>query len=161
MAKEICNWGIGPDCEGVLVVRQGKRGCSVYWRDRHFHLKPFHMPGMDSKVVDPTGGGNAFLGSLGMAMGKKVVPSLSVFTDAFHCVGTESQSSTSKKLGELLAAVVFATIAASFVIEQAGPPVLSYSPEGKELWNGESFEERVLSYIDREKDYIFSQLEFN
>lgn len=81
------------------------------------------------KVVDPTGGGNGFLGgmSVGLARGKGVVE-----------------------------AAAWGSVAASFMIEQVGVPVLSFSEEsgederkGEELWNGESVEGRLEVFRER------------
>ncbi|KAH7313152.1 pfkB family carbohydrate kinase-like protein [Rhexocercosporidium sp. MPI-PUGE-AT-0058] len=85
------------------------------------------------KVVDPTGGGNGFLGGLAVALarGRGVVEA--------SCWGS---------------------VAASFMIEQVGMPILSSAPpsslgegEGeessKELWNNVSVEERLEAYLKR------------
>ncbi|KAL5316667.1 hypothetical protein ACEPPN_015716 [Leptodophora sp. 'Broadleaf-Isolate-01'] len=82
-------------------------------------------------VVDPTGGGNGFLGGMAVALarGRGVVEA--------SCWGS---------------------VAASFMIEQVGVPVLSSAPcpnEGekgedeKELWNGVSVQQRLEEYIKR------------
>jgi len=76
----------------------------------------------EEKVVDPTGGGNGFLGGLavGLARGKDVVE-----------------------------ACAWGSVAASFCIEQVGVPVLGEALDGKgrEVWNGESVEERLDKYL--------------
>jgi hypothetical protein len=46
----------------------------------------------------------------------------------------------------ILIALIFATVAASFVVEQIGVPRQSTSLEGKELWNETEFTERVRLY---------------
>lgn len=68
-----------------------------------------------SKVVDPTGGGNAFLGGLSVALAR------------------------GKSIEE---AVVCGSVAASFVIEQIGLPTLGRDEDGREMWNGENPEDR-------------------
>lgn len=78
-------------------------------------------PAQTRRVVDPTGGGNGFLGGLavGLARGQEVVE-----------------------------ACAWGSVAASFCIEQVGVPVLT-SPmddKGVELWNGESVMERLATY---------------
>lgn len=57
----------------------------------------------------------------------------------------------SPKTGELkmlnlcvLPAVLYATVSASYTIEQGGLPKLSQTEEGKELWNGDDPKERLL-----------------
>lgn len=74
------------------------------------------------KVVDPTGGGNTFLGGLAVAMAR------------------------GKSLEE---AAAWASVAASFAIEQVGPPVLGTDEEGKETWNGVQVDERFEEFKNR------------
>ncbi|KAG5951992.1 hypothetical protein E4U53_001842 [Claviceps sorghi] len=68
------------------------------------------------KVVDVTGGGNAFLGglSVGLARGKRLED-----------------------------AVAWGSIAASFAIEQVGMPHLQIDADGVETWNGEEVSKRL------------------
>ncbi|XXG94255.1 hypothetical protein Hte_000509 [Hypoxylon texense] len=75
-----------------------------------------------SKVVDPTGGGNTFLGGLavGLARGKS-----------------------------LEEAAAWGSIAASFAIEQVGTPVLGKHEDGKETWNGVTVDERFEEFKSR------------
>lgn len=74
------------------------------------------------KVVDPTGGGNTFLGGLavGLARGKS-----------------------------LEEAAMWASVAASFAIEQVGPPTLEKDDDGVETWNGVSVDERLNDFLER------------
>ncbi|KAI4603279.1 hypothetical protein KJ359_006072 [Pestalotiopsis sp. 9143b] len=74
------------------------------------------------KVVDPTGGGNTFLGGLavGLARGKS-----------------------------LEEAATWASVAASFAIEQVGPPTLEKDDDGVETWNGASVDERLNDFLGR------------
>ena len=76
----------------------------------------------DEKVVDPTGGGNGFLGGLavGLARGKMLEESA--------CWGS---------------------VAASFVIEQVGLPVLGKDEHGREIWNDGRVEERLDEFLKR------------
>lgn len=68
------------------------------------------------RVVDPTGGGNGFLGGLAVALAR------------------------GRGLEE---AAVWGCVSASFAIEQVGMPVLGKDGEGRETWNGERVEERL------------------
>ncbi|KAL2206656.1 putative MAK32 protein [Sarocladium strictum] len=69
-----------------------------------------------SKVVDPTGGGNTFLGGLGVALGR----------------------------GESLEeAVAWGAVAASFAIEQVGVPEMTVNDKDEELWNGQKVLDRL------------------
>ena len=91
-------------------------------------LPAYFGEGEGKRVVDPTGGGNGFLGGLAVALarGRGVVE-----------------------------ASAWGSVAASFMIEQVGVPVLSSSPsdeQGKgriELWNGIHVEERLDEYMKR------------
>ncbi|KAF4971824.1 hypothetical protein FSARC_1427 [Fusarium sarcochroum] len=75
-----------------------------------------------SNVIDPTGGGNTFLGGLGVALAR----------------------------GESLEdAVVCGAVAASFAIEQVGVPTLGRDAEGREAWNGHNVEARLREFRER------------
>lgn len=75
-----------------------------------------------SKVVDPTGGGNTFLGGLGVGLAR----------------------------GESVEeAVAWGAIAASFAIEQVGVPKRSVDEDGSELWNSEKVLDRLEEYKGR------------
>lgn len=73
-------------------------------------------------VLDPTGGGNTFLGGLSVALARG------------H--GLED-------------AVAWGNVAASFAIEQVGVPVLHQGEAGKETWNGQDVEERLKEFQSR------------
>ncbi|KAI1298916.1 Ribokinase-like protein [Xylaria venustula] len=74
------------------------------------------------KVVDPTGGGNTFLGGLAVALAR------------------------GKGLEE---AAAWGSVAASFAIEQIGVPALGHDDEGRETWNGVRVEERFEEFKTR------------
>jgi hypothetical protein len=78
--------------------------------------------GDSSKVIDPTGGGNAFLGGLAVALAR------------------------GKGLEE---AARWGSVSASFAIEQVGMPALGQDGEGKEAWNGIRVEERLGEFERR------------
>lgn len=79
------------------------------------------------KVVDPTGAGNAFMGGLGAALDQG---------NSIH------EGEQSQKAEGLMVAVLWATVAASLVIEQNGLPTLEYGRE-EDIWNGENPKDRV------------------
>jgi sugar/nucleoside kinase (ribokinase family) len=87
-------------------------------------LPAVHTGGDDEegKVVDPTGGGNAFLGGLAVALARGK--------------GVEE-------------AAAWGSVAASFAIEQVGMPTLGVDEEGRETWNGVRVEERLRDYMKR------------
>jgi sugar/nucleoside kinase (ribokinase family) len=103
-----------------VVVRAGKDGCYMASRNASKWMPAYHQLG-SGKVVDPTGGGNTFLGGLavGLARGKR-----------------------------LEEAAIWGSVAASFAIEQVGMPTLTYHTEG-ERWNGEVVEDRFESFRRR------------
>ncbi|KAI1426836.1 Ribokinase-like protein [Xylaria sp. FL1777] len=74
------------------------------------------------KVIDPTGGGNTFLGGLAVALAR------------------------GKGLEE---AAAWGSVAASFAIEQVGVPTLGHDDEGCETWNGVRVDERFEEFKTR------------
>ncbi|KAF4628487.1 hypothetical protein G7Y89_g9661 [Cudoniella acicularis] len=74
-----------------------------------------------NKVIDPTGGGNAFLGGLAIALSRGK---------------------------EILEAAAWGSVAASFAIEQVGIPVLKIDDLGEETWNGVTVEERLGRFVE-------------
>ncbi|KAJ8129396.1 hypothetical protein O1611_g4234 [Lasiodiplodia mahajangana] len=74
------------------------------------------------KVVDPTGGGNTFLGGLAVALARGK--------------GVEE-------------AAAWGSVAASFAIEQIGMPTLGHDDDGHETWNGVRVDERFEEFKTR------------
>lgn len=70
----------------------------------------------EGRVVDPTGGGNTFLGGLAVALAR------------------------GKTMEE---AACWGSIAASFAIEQVGVPELGRDDDGEETWNGDRVRDRL------------------
>ncbi|KAK1589865.1 PfkB family carbohydrate kinase [Colletotrichum navitas] len=102
----------------ITVIRCGDQGCLTVRRGGSpVWRPPFHDYG-SPKVVDPTGAGNAFLGAFAVAFAKT---------------------------GDDALASAWGAVAASFVIEQIGPPKKEVV-NGKEVWNGERFEDRLEKY---------------
>jgi sugar/nucleoside kinase (ribokinase family) len=58
--------GIGPGGNGGVVVRSGKDGCLVMRKGLRMWMPAYHQSAQ--KVVDPTGGGNGFLGGLAVGL---------------------------------------------------------------------------------------------
>jgi sugar/nucleoside kinase (ribokinase family) len=75
-----------------------------------------------SKVVDPTGGGNAFLGGLAVALARG------------H---------------SLEEAAIWGSVAASFAIEQVGMPLLEEGQGVSERWNGQTVDKRLRDFQSR------------
>ena len=126
-----------PKQRGSVVVRRGEQGCCVLSRSRRTYFPAYHLPNnsaaqnsltvTEPKVVDPTGGGNTFLG--GFCIG---------LLDGRH------KERVSYEQGAL-----WGSVAASFAIEQVGMPKLSFRQDGTELWNGESVEDRIKVMEER------------
>ncbi|OHE97516.1 PfkB family carbohydrate kinase [Colletotrichum orchidophilum] len=105
----------------VTVIRCGDQGCLTIPRcGDPIWLPPFHDYG-SPHVVDPTGAGNAFLGAFSVAFAR---------TD------------------DAVLASAYGSVAASFAIEQIGPPRREVV-NGREYWNGEAFEDRLRQYQDK------------
>ncbi|KAI9763134.1 MAG: hypothetical protein M1840_000899 [Geoglossum simile] len=124
-------FGVGLGKTGCVVTRCGKRGCFIAHPDiptQDRWLPAFHTPSATGEesgsVVDPTGGGNAFLGGLSIGM-----------------VRLASVNGGDR----LKEAVIWGTVAASFAIEQVGMPVLGGDEHG-ETWNGVHVGERIAEY---------------
>ncbi|KKA27081.1 hypothetical protein TD95_001119 [Thielaviopsis punctulata] len=75
-----------------------------------------------NKVVDPTGGGNCFLGGLAVALAR-------------GCGAEE--------------AAIWGSVAASFAIEQVGVPLVSQADDGAEMWNGIKVKDRMREFKAR------------
>lgn len=123
--------GIGRDGSGGIVVRTGKDGCLVARGGVRRWMPAYHQDA--DKVVDPTGGGNGFLGGLavGLVRGGGV--------------------------GALEEAAAWGSVSASFAIEQVGMPVLGIDvgEEGmEERWNGVGVEERLAEFKQRLGGYV-------
>lgn len=129
----------------ALVLRQGEKGCSVCSANRQFQVPAYHRAFSDlppeernqwvNKVIDVTGGGNAFLGGF--------------------CVGLAMMSrwrerNPSLGLSDFEGAAFYGTVAASFAIEQIGMPKVTYrSSDGAELWNGDLPFDRINAMLSR------------
>ena len=148
--KEILTLGFG--CKpSAVVVRLGERGCYCAQFSRGTFFPAFHELPSESdvenvqneeiehdwkkqklqrrKVVDPTGGGNAFLGGF--------------------CVGLLTEPHP-EGLTEFEVGCIYGSVAASFAIEQVGMPKLSYTEsDDKELWNGERVGDRMSEFQNR------------
>jgi len=119
-AADWLSTGIGPDGSGAVVVRAGKDGCYFATRRESKWLPAYHEPGT-GRVIDPTGGGNGFLGGLGIGLAR------------------------GKHIEE---AAIWGSISASFTIEQVGMPTLTQHLDG-ERWNGEKVQDRLSAFLQR------------
>ncbi|KAL6704912.1 hypothetical protein ACN47E_007457 [Coniothyrium glycines] len=122
--------GIGQNGHGGIVVRCGKDGCLVVRKGLQKWLPAYHQSG--ESVIDPTGGGNGFLGGLAIGLVR-----------GGTCPGIQN----------LEEAAVWGCVSASFAIEQIGMPILSVSAGG-ETWNGSRVEDRVFEFKQRVAEYV-------
>lgn len=128
--KEYVRGGLRPDTDMEALfagLLQDEEGCVAR---EEIEIDPgiekwvpaYYKSGEGDKVVDPTGGGNTFLGALAVALAR------------------------GKSIEE---ACAWGHVAASFAIEQVGFPVLSVDEEGRETWNGVRVEERLREFQER------------
>lgn len=122
--------GIGEDSQGGIVVRAGKDGCLVARQGVRRWMPAYHQSA--EKVIDPTGGGNGFLGGLAIGL---------------------VRSGAAPGLENLEEAAIWGSIAASFAIEQVGMPTLSHTSQG-ETWNHVRVEERLLEFKHWLEKYV-------
>ncbi|OCH94244.1 Ribokinase-like protein [Obba rivulosa] len=119
--NKLLELGVGDAGCGHVIVRSGHLGAFVATRERSEWVDAYWTEHDAGKVVDVTGAGNSFLG--GLAAGLLVTS------------------------GDVFKATLYATVSASFVVEQAGLPVLTRVTDNDgtvhELWNGDSPERRL------------------
>ncbi|RPB06412.1 Ribokinase-like protein, partial [Morchella conica CCBAS932] len=132
LTAKLVTAGIGPHNTGAAIVRCGKMGCLVsshgrppVWLPAYYSTDGDNGEGPNhEKVVDPTGGGNTFIG--GVAIGLVRYP------------------------GNFVMAAAMGAVAASFAIEQIGIPVLEKGGAGRgERWNGVEVGRRWEEYKAR------------
>lgn len=102
----------------AIVVRSGKDGCYVATNTESAWLPAYHQDA--SKVVDPTGGGNTFLGGFSITLAR----------------------SSMVDFASIKRAVISGAVAASFAIEQIGMPTLAGEGD-RETWNNASVQKRL------------------
>jgi len=134
LIETLCNqWmesGIGHAGNGGAVIRCGKDGCLATRKGLQKWLPAYHQSA--EKVVDPTGGGNGFLGGLAVGLVR-----------GGAAPGTENLEEAS----------IWGSISASFAIEQVGMPILSHTTEG-ETWNGTRVDHRLSEFKLRVANYV-------
>ena len=120
--------GFGVDGTGAVVVRAGAAGCLVLTKMQRKWLPAFHDD--SSRVIDPTGGGNGFLGGLAVGL--------------------------LRSGRDIVEAARWASVAASFAIEQVGMPRLESrdNDNTEEVWNGVKVFDRLDEYRKRTDSVI-------
>ncbi|KAF3398426.1 Protein MAK32 [Penicillium rolfsii] len=153
LVQSILTSGIGPNGDGCLVIRAGKEGSYAFSKTQKLWLPAYHQPGTSTAtaVVDPTGAGNSFLGALAQGL-------VTTGREPFRIIESILSASLDWKESldgwegrrNLPMALICATVAAGFVVEQIGVPHISMAETGgKELWNQSEFTERVRLYTQR------------
>ena len=156
--NELLKRGFG-EKPSAVIVRRGENGCYVASQSRHMWFPAYFRPKTtkrrnkqgkqggkkerigrmrqvkpNPKVIDPTGGGNAFLGGL--------------------CIGLLRPDTRCERYNNFEYGAIYGTVAASFVIQQVGMPTTSDSQPHADgsttpCWNGETFQERFVTFIER------------
>lgn len=129
LCDEWLQMGIGSNGQGAIVVRAGKDGCLVARQGVRKWLPAYFNSADQSKVIDPTGGGNTFLGGLAVGLVRN------------------------GGLGNVEEAAAWGSVSASFAIEQIGCPQLSRR-ENDELWNDDRVEQRLSKFKERLDSYV-------
>ncbi|KLT45807.1 Ribokinase-like protein, partial [Cutaneotrichosporon oleaginosum] len=109
--------GVGSRGKGILAIRCSSLGACIGTAEGGICWIPSFFQGEQHRVQDVTGAGNAFIGGY--------IAGLYLTGDPYE-------------------AALHGTVSASFVIEQLGPPILHFTPEG-ERWNGDSAESRLAT----------------
>lgn len=137
----------------ALILRQGEKGCTVCSGNRQFQVPAYHRALSDlpseepnqwvNKVIDVTGGGNAFLGGFCIGLGM---------------MSRWREKDPSLSLSEFEGAAFYGTVAASFAIEQIGMPKVTYGDsDGAELWNGDVPLDRINTMLSRVRKQAATQ----
>ena len=134
LAGKFVDAGIGHFGNGTIVVRAGEYGSLVMSRTLNpVWLPPFYEPcrtSINPKVVDTTGAGNSFLG--GFAAGYLAT-------------------------GNVVTAAQYASVSASYMLEQIGLPQVTYSEETGELWNGTKVRPRAFEGVSAPSRFVIYQ----
>jgi sugar/nucleoside kinase (ribokinase family) len=152
LVQKIIDSGIGPDGTGMLVIRAGKDGSYAYSKSSKIWLPAYHQPDASgaTPVIDPTGAGNSFLGALAQGMVTAGREPSEVIDSVLS--KSENWNKALESWGNYQhypIALICATVAAGFVVEQIGVPHIDARGDGEELWNGTEFTERVRLYTQR------------
>jgi len=126
-AVHFLDFGVGEGGQGSVVIRCGALGAYCASRTTKGRwVEAFWGPNDLHHVVDVTGAGNAFLGGLGAGL---------------------------KHTQDIYEAVLYASVSASFVIEQEGLPLVE--PDGGLWkWNGDSPQRRLSDLRNRSESLL-------
>lgn len=130
-----------------VVIRAGAHGAYYIASGQTIGrwVPPYHTS--VDRVIDPTGAGNAFMGALAAALGEGKSLEEGELNAQATFPSTPVQA-VKHQGGAEPVAVRWGSIAASFMIEQDGLPVLSLSDKGdRELWNGVDPWQRLSEWV--------------
>lgn len=183
----------------VPIIREGSNGSTAYFRippakktlrsvtsdstaiepyTIAIHVPAYHDDSLAHLVIDPTGGGNTYLGALAISMTdihiQSVHPNLKCiykhlgwfekdksFNPDHMKHGSDANFVIYNHIRAVLVAMILANIVASFAIEQNGTPELDYSATEQkehETWNGDTLLMRLSRYLEREAYAIREQM---
>ena len=118
--------GIGESKTGAVVIRAAEYGCCVVSRDQVPKWMPAYYEcsneALPSKVVDPIGAGNAFLGAFAIG-----------YLDT----------------GDLFQATCYGQVGGSFALEQISVPKMETLNTKQEVWNNSNVYARLRDYKSR------------
>lgn len=137
-----------------VVVRNGADGSRLYLGNQVLHLRAYHQNSVG--IIDPTGGGNTYLGALAVGLTEAAELGEAFVDERLFAFCKHKDLRTPNYRRHLLAAL-HATIAASYAIEQVGTPSL-VGPE-EDCWNGQAYQQRFAEYIERERSHILEQID--
>ncbi|KAI1741268.1 Ribokinase-like protein [Xylaria scruposa] len=122
-ARMFVDAGIGPNGDGLAVIRSGEHGVLTMSNNIQAEWFPAYYEKGATEVVDATGAGNAFVGAFAVAF---------------------------QETKDLKEASLRAAVAASFALEQFGPPkLMASSGSSGELWNGTDVLSRLQDFKAR------------
>ncbi|KAJ6599288.1 Ribokinase-like protein [Mycena vulgaris] len=126
-ARKFLELGVGVEGKGCVIIRSGALGACIATKDDAPRWVPAFWTSKDAdKIVDVTGAGNSFLGGLAAGL---------LLED-----------------GDIYKAAFYASVAASFIIEQEGLPAIS-AVEGSTRWNNDIPERRLNELRTRQAEF--------
>jgi len=125
VAQIFLDLGVGKDGSGSVIIRSGAMGAYALNRDRPSGawVDAYWRDTEIENVRDVTGAGNSFLGGLSAGL---------LFSE-----------------GDVYEATFYASVSASYTVEQNGLPRVGRDSANREIWNGDRPEDRLKLIRDR------------
>ncbi|KAG6855060.1 hypothetical protein C0991_005989 [Blastosporella zonata] len=122
-ADRFLAYGVGCTQEGYVIIRSGELGAYVKsLSSKGQWIQAFWTAENSERIVDVTGAGNSFLGGLAAGL---------LLTE------------------DVVQATFYASVSASFIIEQEGLPLLFQNEVGDSLWNDDVPQKRLKTLLAR------------